>query len=262
MQKPFSNEKKNISFFFLSLFERKTVFWHVFCEDKDVFLKINLTSINLHRVPWSFVEPTIHSDERGIWEVAHVTEEDFETTEGEAVRRRIYMTNSWRWQGGRTQARWNRMTWLDSCLIKYVQRDRRFSNDKGRSFYKSWRPHNLSVTSSCSLVQNMFIVWERYLLYAWDIRPELEFEYSYHLLNVLITKEKEKIPKLIKNYLDFSTWRHSTDCVRLDRFAYRVLFDHLWWLSRDLTLITLSHIGCLSRPMDRPSTPMKFIINR
>ncbi len=50
------------------------------------------------------------ADERGMWEGAHVTEEDFETTEGEAVRRRIYMTNSWRWQGGRPQTRRNRMT--------------------------------------------------------------------------------------------------------------------------------------------------------
>jgi hypothetical protein len=31
--------------------------------------------------------------ERDIWEVAHVTEQDFETTEGETED---YMTNSWR----------------------------------------------------------------------------------------------------------------------------------------------------------------------
>ena len=45
-------------------------------------------------------------DERNIWSVAHVTEEDFETTE---VRLRIYMTNSWRWQGGRSQTTRMRM---------------------------------------------------------------------------------------------------------------------------------------------------------
>ncbi len=37
------------------------------------------------------------ADEREVWQVTDVTEEDFETTE---VRRWIFMTNSWRWRGG------------------------------------------------------------------------------------------------------------------------------------------------------------------
>jgi hypothetical protein len=38
------------------------------------------------------------ADERDIWKVSHVTEEDFETTEGE-----VQDLYSWRWQGGLRQ---------------------------------------------------------------------------------------------------------------------------------------------------------------
>ncbi len=67
-------------------------------------------------------------DEREILEVSHVTEQDFETTEGTSED--LY-SNSCNFP----------------CLIKYVQRDPRVF-DKGRFFLSSWRPHKLCV--SCS----------------------------------------------------------------------------------------------------------------
>ena len=36
------------------------------------------------------------------------------------VSHRIYMRNSWRWRGGRSQTSRNRMTGMDSCLILFV----------------------------------------------------------------------------------------------------------------------------------------------
>ncbi len=83
-------------------------------------------------------------------------------------------------------------------------------------------------------------VWERYLLYAWDIRLEVEFECYWHLFDL---KEKEKVLKLTKKLILtfgmvpreglYSHW----SC-RTQRDT-----DHNCWLSLDLTLITFSQNG-------------------
>jgi hypothetical protein len=53
-------------------------------------------------------------DEREIWEVTHVSEEEVDTTEGEGVD---FLLNSWSWTDGhRLTTRRRRRTCLDYCL--------------------------------------------------------------------------------------------------------------------------------------------------
>ena len=69
----------------------------------------------------------------------HVTEEDFETTEGESQDLYEKLMEIQRWWGGRSQTSKKRMTGTDSCLILFVFYESRFVF----LTFKSWRPHNV-----------------------------------------------------------------------------------------------------------------------